>query len=245
MSRGMGVVKYCTAEGGSGYVPNAYLPWLSSFDITQQAPVYDQNTAWMREESPGRYTNYSRFGPPFSTDGGVLPPYYDVPVSVATDANGQPIPYQASCGMGAVDPGVFESRYGRPEPDESVCLQIQCGAISQNAAGMQLISDCANAGWAGARSCIDPACSPWRNRIPGCVQNSGPVMAPVALPAAPVLLRSDVVASMPSITGTARRGCEAVVSNCPSPLGTWMENNPWMAAALALAGGYLLFGGKR
>ncbi len=245
MSRGMGVVKYCTAEGGSGYVPNPYLPWLSSFDITQQAPVYDQDMAWMRESRPGTYTNYSRFGPPYSMDGGVLPPYWETPAPIGTDANGQPIPYQASCGMGAVDPGVFESRYGRPEPAESVCLQIQCGAISQDAAGLQLIMDCANAGWAGVRSCIDPACSPWRNRIPGCAQNSGPVVAPVALPAAPVLLRSDVVAPMPSITGTARRGCEAVVSNCPSALGTWLESNPWMAIGLALAGGYLLFGGRK
>jgi hypothetical protein len=246
MSRGMGVVKYCTAEGGSGYVTNPALPWLSSFDITQQAPVYDQDMAWMRESRPGTYTNYSRFGPPYSMDGGVLPPYWDVPVSVATDANGQPIPYQPGCnGLGAVDPGVFESRYGRSEPDESTCLQIQCGAISQAAAGMQLISDCANAGWTGARSCIDPACSPWRNRIPGCVQNSGPFGPPATLPANPVLLRSDLVAPMPSITGTARRGCEAVVSNCPSDLGSWIESNPWMAAGLALAAGYVLFGGKR
>jgi hypothetical protein len=74
---GMGVVQYCTAEGGSGFIANPSLPWLSSFNITQQSPVYDQETAWLRDSPPGTYTNYSRFGPPYSVDGGVLPPYTD------------------------------------------------------------------------------------------------------------------------------------------------------------------------
>jgi hypothetical protein len=230
--RGMGVVKYCTPEGGSGYIANPSLPWLSSFNITQQAPVYDQETAWLRNSPPGSYTNYSRFGPPYSVDGGVLPPYFDPPMvdqnGNPVDANGQPIPTPTGCGMGAVAPDVFEARYNRPEPDRATCLQIQCGGISQDQAGMQLIQDCANAGYAGVRSCMDPACSPW------C--SSGP---------APVLLRSDVVAPMPSITSTARSGCKAVVSDCPSGLSSFIESNPWLAIGLAVVAGAVLFGGKK
>ena len=227
--RGMGVVKYCTPEGGSGYVANPALPWLSSFDITQMAPVYDQTTAWLRDSQPGTFTNYPRFGPPYSNDGGVLPPY--------TDDYYAPVPTQVNCGMGAVDPGQFEAQYGRPEPDASTCEQIQCGAISQTQAGMQLIMDCANAGYSGARSCSDPLCSPWTSRIPGCASGAPSVQ--------PVLLRSDVVAPMPSITTTARSSCTQPVTNCPSAAASWIENNPWLALGLALAAGALIFGGGK
>lgn len=158
MSRGLGVVKYCTPEGGSGYIANASLPWLSSFNITQQAPVYDQTTAWLRNSKPGSYTNYSRFGPPYSLDGGVLPPYAGGP---ELGDDGQPIPYETGCGMGDL-----------------------------------------------------------------------------------VLLRSDVVAPMPSITSTARAGC-VEVKNCPNDLVSWVQSNPWLAAGLALVGGFVLFGGGR
>jgi hypothetical protein len=238
----LGVVRYCTPEGGSGYIANPSLPWLSSFVITQQAPVYDQETAWLRDSAPGSYTNYSRFGPPYSIDGGVLPPYFDPPLTPApgTDANGQPVPTPTGCGMGAVDPGQFEARYGRAEPDESTCLQIQCGAIPQEQAGMQLIMDCANAGWSGARSCLDPVCSPWVNRIPGCAPKAAAAAGP-----APVLLRSDVVAPMPSITTAARSGCKAPVSDCSSGISSFVESNPWIALALAFGVGAVLFGGGK
>ncbi len=179
--RGMGVVKYCTPEGGSGFIANPSLPWLSSFNITQQAPVYDQETAWLRNSAPGSYTNYSRFGPPYSVDGGVLPPYFDPPIAAGTnangnpiDANGQPIPVPTSCGMGAI---------------------------------------------------LDGA--------------NGPSL---------VLLRSDVVAPMPSITSTARSECTAPVSTCPSAVASWVNSNPWLALGLAVLAGALLFGdngGKR
>jgi hypothetical protein len=155
MSRGLGVVRYCTPEGGSGYITNPALPWLSSYNITHDAPVYDQETAWMREGQPGSFTNYSRFGPPYSIDGGVLPPFYGVPESDG------PEPYDTSCGMGDL-----------------------------------------------------------------------------------VLLRSDVVAPMPSITSTARQGCKEVVS-CPNDIVSWISSNPWLAAGLALVGGFVLFGGGR
>ena len=233
---GMGVVQYCTPEGGSGFIANSALPWLSSFVITQQAPVYDQETAWLRDSQPGSYTNYSRFGPPYSADGGVLPPYYPDESGYA-----QPTPVSVTpCGMGALDPGQFEARYGHPEPDESTCLQIQCGAISQAAAGMSLVMDCANAGWAGARSCSDVQCSPWINQIPACRPSASNPNAP-----APVLLRNQVVASMPSITTTARTSCTQPVTACPNEATSWIESNPWLAIGIAIAAGALFFGGVK
>lgn len=155
MSRGLGVVRYCTAEGGSGYIPDSQLPWQSSFEFQQMVPVWDQEPAWLRNSAPGSFTNYPRFGPPIALDGGTQPPFDGFP------PGSDPVPYQTGCGMGDL-----------------------------------------------------------------------------------VLLRSDVVAAMPSITDTARAGC-VEVSNCPAGLGGWIQSNPLLAAGLALAGGYLFFGGRR
>lgn len=161
--RGLGVVKYCTPEGGSGFIANPSLPWLSTFDITQMAPVYDQDMGWLRDTRPGTFTNYPRFGPPYSADGGVLPPYQGgAAMDDAGDA-GQPAPYDTSCaGMGDL-----------------------------------------------------------------------------------VLRRSDVVAPLPSITGTARAGCDAPVNPCESPIETWAKQNPWLAGGIALVAGFALFGGRK
>lgn len=230
---GLGVVKYCTDEGGSGYVSNPSLPWLSTFDITQMVPVYDQTTAWLRDQAPGSYTNYPRFGPPFSNDGGVLPPY--------ADGGSQPIPQAVTgCGMGAVNADQFMAMYGKPEPDESTCLQIQCGAISQEQAGAELIADCMDAGYFGAKGCTDPACSPWAPSIPGCFQN-----APNA--DGTVLLRSQVVAPLPSISLTANSICPEAMDDCPSDLDSFVDDNPLLALGIAFAAGALIIyltGGK-
>jgi len=92
---GLGVVAYCTPEGGSGYVTNSNLPWLSDFDWQQMVPKWDQTTEWMRNSKPGTFSNYPRWGPPYSLDGGTLPPYAGGPA-----ANASPTPYDTSCGMG-------------------------------------------------------------------------------------------------------------------------------------------------
>ena len=91
---GLGVVAYCTPEGGSGYAVDSQLPWLSTFDWQQMVPAWDQETAWMRDSAPGTYSNYPRFGPPYSFDGGTLPPY------AGGGSNLEPTPYNTSCGIG-------------------------------------------------------------------------------------------------------------------------------------------------
>ena len=47
----LGVIQYSNPEGGSGFIANPSLPWMSGFDITQESPVYDQETAWLRDSA--------------------------------------------------------------------------------------------------------------------------------------------------------------------------------------------------
>lgn len=172
MSR-LGAVYYSTPEGGSGYIANPALPWLSSFNITQQAPVYDQETAWLRTSQPGTFTNYSRFGAPYSVDGGIQPPYYGL------SAIDDPVPYDTSC-----------------------------------------------AGMAGLGADGDL-----------------------------ILRRADVVAPLPSITGTARSGCsepvdpcetavETVINNIAASVGITPANAPWLALVVVAGALLLLAPGK-
>ncbi len=60
-----------------------------------------------------------------------------------------------------------------------------------------------------------------------------------------ILRRADVVAPLPSISGAARSGCDVPVNPCASGLENWAMTNPLLAAGLALAGAFILFGGKR
>jgi hypothetical protein len=55
---GIGAMFYCTPEGGSGYIPSSQVPTLSTFGVWQDAPVYDQTTAWLRDQAPGSFTDY-------------------------------------------------------------------------------------------------------------------------------------------------------------------------------------------
>ena len=72
----LGVIQYSNPEGGSGFIANPSLPWMSGFDITQESPVYDQETAWLRDSAQGSYTYY---------------PQYPTPSPA-------PIPYNTTCG---------------------------------------------------------------------------------------------------------------------------------------------------
>jgi hypothetical protein len=131
-------MRYCTPEGGSGYIPSSQVPTLSTFSMAQDAPVFDQSTAWLRDQRPSSYTNYS---------------FMDLP---------------------PVNPG-------GPDPL--------------------------------------------------------------------FLRRADVVAPMPSMTenslaANGGAGCE-MPQFCASDVTTWIQNNPLLAAGLALVGAWALFGKKR
>ena len=62
----------------------------------------------------------------------------------------------------AIDPADFAKvRPGRSVPNPETCLKIQCGAISQEEAGLDLLADCSFDGFAGAMSCASPLCAPY------------------------------------------------------------------------------------
>jgi len=140
--RGIAALEYCTREGGSGFISDATVPTMSTFDITQLSPVYDQEMGWLRNTTrPGGYTVY--------------PDYYP--------GGEAPTPQPSGCsGLGDM-----------------------------------------------------------------------------------VLTRGDVVAPLPSITGAARAGCEEVANICGSDVGSWIEDNPWLAALILLVGAVALFGGRK
>ena len=49
--------------------------------------------------------------------------------------------------------------------DTSTCQQIQCGALTQEQAGVDLLMQCSMAGYAGSRNCSDPVCKPFVPQI--------------------------------------------------------------------------------
>jgi hypothetical protein len=139
--RGLAAFEYCTPEGGSGFISDATVPTMSTFDITQLSPVYDQEMGWLRNTTrPGAFTYY--------------PDYY---------------------------PAEF------PPPTSTGCSGI--GDL--------------------------------------------------------VLTRADVVAPMPSIAGAARSGCQRIANPCAGEFGSWVEDNPWLAALILVVGAVALFGGGR
>lgn len=93
--RGLAAMRYCTPEGGSGFIPSSQVPTLSTFDITQESPVYDQTTAWLRDQDPGTYTNYQDFSNP-ALPAGVLNGAGPGP----SDAGYYPSPSASCAGIG-------------------------------------------------------------------------------------------------------------------------------------------------
>ena len=60
-----------------------------------------------------------------------------------------------------------------------------------------------------------------------------------------VLTRDQVVAPMPSITETARKGCQGFLDPCVTGFESWIREHPFLAAGIALFGVAALFGGKK
>ena len=72
------------------------------------------------------------------------------------------------------------------------CLQIQCGLITQAEAGLQTLYDCAAAGYAGARSALDPLCQELAGGGPTVVyQQAQEAAAADTLPDSPDAYQAD------------------------------------------------------
>ena len=153
----------------------------------------------------------------------------------------------------AIDPAGFATvRPGRPIPDPSTCLKIQCGAISQAEAGIDLLADCSFDGFAGVRTCSDPLCAPY------CTQTANAVaVASQPLPVAPRVAAQFSIENLPS--NVPGRSCSPYYSGprFGGPYGDsscgdcgaaeWISEHPILAVALLGAAGFAVWkirGGK-
>lgn len=146
----------------------------------------------------------------------------------------------------AVDPAGFARiRPGRPIPDPVTCLKIQCGAITQEQAGLDLLADCSFDGFAGAMSCASPLCAPY------CGGSTAQSVSRAAqpLPVAPRIAQM-VVDSIGPVAEA--RGCDAVYYGAKfggpysdsTPCGCsfgFIHEHPFVAVALLGLGAYGIY----
>lgn len=152
--------------------------------------------------------------------------------------------------------------------DFSTCMQIQCGAITQDQAGADLLYACSKAGYVGARACADQLCAPYKQAM---IQNQEcPAAVADSALAAPIYLPKPTSQTMPNIVADARRNGGGSPSSVPfSPdtilnpmprivappmdsgmeqtcggFASWVSANPVMAG-LGLVGLYFVLQGMR
>jgi hypothetical protein len=173
------------------------------------------------------------------------PSYYD-----AEDPNASILPATGGNGMTA---------------DQETCQQIQCGAITQEQAGVALLQACSAAGYVGARTCNDPVCVPF-NLCPPAAAASAPSGTPGPA-ASTVPMPSATTAVMPSITNTAQvvapmqvitpsgmqqrmpqivNPAPAVMPGpaCDNSFASWVNDNPLLAIGALAALAYVCMGKK-
>jgi hypothetical protein len=147
----------------------------------------------------------------------------------------------------AVDPeGFARIRPGRPIPNPETCLKIQCGAISQEEAGLDLLADCAFDGFAGAMSCASPLCAPYC----GGSTAASVARASQPLPVAPRI--AQMVIDIPK-RFSGDRGCNPVYygakfggpygdsAPCGCGASGFIEEHPFLAVALLGLGAWGLY----
>ncbi len=147
----------------------------------------------------------------------------------------------AAFAIRAVPPSAFQQmRPGRPIPDPETCLKIQCGAITQEQAGIDLLADCSFGGFAGAMSCASPLCAPYCGSMATVARASQP------LPVSPRVEQMFVDAQQ-------RNGCDPVYYGAKfggpygdsSPCGCgargFIAEHPFVAVALLGAAAYGIY----
>ena len=147
----------------------------------------------------------------------------------------------------AIDPADFaEVRPGRPVPDPVTCLKIQCGAITQEEAGLDLLADCSFGGFAGAMSCASPLCAPYCGNTAAAVSR-----AAQPLPVAPRVAR--MVVDVPQRLNLPGRGCESIFygakfggpyddsTPCGCGIQGFIADHPIMAVAILGAAAYGIY----
>lgn len=211
----------------------------------QNAPDYSASAPLflfsLNDSLAGSQSYYNPTQASQSQSGGAVPVTVSTPASYydAEDVTAPLLPATGGNGMMA---------------DQDTCQQIQCGTITQEQAGMDLLQACSAAGYVGARVCGDPVCAPYG----GC-GTPGPASSSTPMPSA-------TTATMPSITNTAavvapvqvitplgmqQRMPQIVnsqpavmVAPCSDSFAQWVSDNPMLAVG-ALAGLAFLMLGKK
>lgn len=119
----------------------------------------------------------------------------------------------------------------RPEPGD--CIPYQCGADAGNQGARMW---CSYYGQVGSRVCLDPACAPWRDQIPGCTLPYPATQPP------PILTPQNIVQPLPDIG--------AMLSPVPVPdperslwcdLNAAIAQHPFIALGVLVAGAALVW----
>lgn len=144
----------------------------------------------------------------------------------------------------AVSPADFQkARPGRSFPDPVTCLKIQCGAISQAEAGMDLLADCSFAGFAGAMSCADPLCTPYCGNQASQVSRAAQPL-PVGARVGQRFLDGPTPGCNPIFSGPNFGGPYSD-SSCGCEFSDFVNDHPFVAVALLAVGGYAIWRGRR
>lgn len=131
------------------------------------------------------------------------------------------------------------ARPGRDFPDPKSCLMIQCGIITPDQAGMDLLADCSFAGFQGSMSCADPLCAPYCGRDAyGIARMSYPL--PIAQRIARRFEEGPISRCANWYSGPRFWGPYSDPGyDCPEP--SWINQHPFLALGLAVTGVFALW----
>jgi hypothetical protein len=125
-------------------------------------------------------------------------------------------------------------RPGRPIPDPVTCLRIQCGSITQEEAGLELLADCSFGGFAGAMSCASPLCAPYCGSTAATVSRASQPL-PVAPRVAAMVSKGPTRGCEPRYWGAKFGGPYSDSEPCGCGARGFIAEHPFFATAL-LAG---------
>jgi hypothetical protein len=241
-------------QGGQANLDGNMAPLLTSADLTGLTdPSGGPNNTEATYLLPGAGNQI--VNPSIATGNGIVQTPITSPAS-RTRLTKIPGNGSDSCGAGlsglgdGISAAAYLAQYGRTAPDPETCLQIQCGTISQDEAGLDLIAACADFGYAGVKACVDPGCNCPPSPSPQSIIAAAPPSAPPNVPgyvpitgAAPVATPCGGYAAssvLPMLANDAGRGMGAC---CQSGYQSYQTNQvaaPDSSLAWWVIGGAIL-----
>ena len=143
--------------------------------------------------------------------------------------------------------------------DAELCRRIQCGAVSQNEAGMAAVWECSQAGMVGVLSCNHPDCAPYLDemRYKGICADPDAARVTEVLPLHPAYQpergerpAAPVRVNLPRWETPGVKTVNPPVSDPGWGQGrgawcqamAWVDANPCLAVGLVVAGWFVLRG---